>query len=141
MIGVGAAYQITFNQMLSGLPWDLVHFSYGKNTLFWTLIFGVCIYPLVLLRTMGSISFASQAGNYILMGVMIIVILYGILTYKPSFTVSMLWPSDYIEIANMFGVICFSMGVAFVCLSSRVGLRIAIHSSRVWRNRPSSNRP
>ena len=106
--------------MLSDLQWESFHFSLGKNTLFWTIAFGVCIYPLVLLRTMSAISFASQAGNFILIFVMICVILYGILHNKPSFTVSMLWPNDYLEIANMFGVICFSMGVAFVSLTSRV---------------------
>lgn len=106
--------------MLSDLHWELLGFSWGKKILFWTVLFGVCIYPLVLLRTMSAISFASQAGNFILLFVMCCVILYGILHNKPSFSVSMLWPSDYLEIANMFGVICFSMGVAFVSLSSRV---------------------
>ena len=106
--------------MLADLQWETFKFSLGKSTLFWTVVFGVCIFPLVLLRTMGAISFASQAGNYILLFVMVCVILYGILSNKPSFSVSMLWPSDYLEIANMFGVICFSMGVAFVSLSSRV---------------------
>lgn len=67
-----------------------------------------------------SISFASQAGNYILILVMIVVIVYGALHNKPDFSVSMLWPRNVMDIANMFGVICFSMGVAFVGLSSRV---------------------
>ena len=106
--------------MLSDPHWEVFNFKWGKNILFWTIAFGVCIYPLVLLRTMSAISFASQAGNYILLFVMVCVILYGILHNKPSFAVAMLWPSDYLEIANMFGVICFSMGVAFVSLSSRV---------------------
>ncbi|KNB43017.1 hypothetical protein JH06_3237 [Blastocystis sp. subtype 4] len=119
LIGVGAAYQITFNNMLANLPWIIWKFPLGKFTWFWTLIFGVLILPLVLLRSMGSISFASQAGNYILILVMIIVIVYGAIHNKPSFALRMLWPQDIMGIANMFGVICFSMGVAFVGLSSR----------------------
>lgn len=51
---------------------------------------------------------------------MIVVIVYGALHNKPDFSVSMLWPRNVMDIANMFGVICFSMGVAFVGLSSRV---------------------
>lgn len=51
---------------------------------------------------------------------MIIVIVYGAIHNKPSFALRMLWPQDIMGIANMFGVICFSMGVAFVGLSSRV---------------------
>ena len=53
LIGVGAAYQITFNDMLSKLPWDKLHFALGKKTWLWTVIFGVLIIPLVLLRSMG----------------------------------------------------------------------------------------
>ena len=53
LIGVGAAYQITFNNMLANLPWIIWKFPLGKFTWFWTLIFGVLILPLVLLRSMG----------------------------------------------------------------------------------------
>lgn len=56
LIGVGAAYQITFNKMLSNLPWDQWHFSLGKVVWFWTVLFGVLIIPLVLLRSMGYFS-------------------------------------------------------------------------------------
>ncbi|KAK8816748.1 hypothetical protein WA577_002146 [Blastocystis sp. JDR] len=123
LIGVGAAYQITFNKMIAGLPWSDWHFPLGNNVLFWTGLFALCIYPIVLLRSMSSISFASQAGNYILIAVMVVVIIYGILYNKPSLDLSMLWPRKYMEIANMFGVICFSMGVAFVGLSSRSSMK------------------
>ena len=53
---------------------------------------------------------------------MCIVIIYGALHNKPSIALSMLWPTNMMELANMFGVICFSMGVAFIGLSSRVGI-------------------
>ena len=53
LIGVGAAYQITFNNMLANLPWILWKFPWGKMTWLWTLLFGVLIIPLVLLRSMG----------------------------------------------------------------------------------------
>ena len=50
---------------------------------------------------------------------MIIVIVYGAIHNKPSFALRMLWPQDIMGIANMFGVICFSMGDAVVGWSSR----------------------
>ena len=80
--------------MIAGLPWSDWHFPLGNNVLFWTGLFALCIYPIVLLRSMrcafarnltrSSISFASQAGNYILIAVMVVVIIYGILYNKPS---------------------------------------------------------
>lgn len=97
-----------------------------KQTWIWTVAFGICIYPLVLLRSMSSISFASQAGNYVLIAVLIIVITYGAIYNHFHIDASMLWPRKYFEIADMFGVICFSMGVAFIGLSSRVW-EIIIH--------------
>lgn len=124
--------------MIAGLPWADWHFPLGNSNYFWTGLFALCIYPIVLLRSMrhafrasftpSSISFASQAGNYILILVMIVVILYGILYNKPSIELAMLWPRKYMEIANMFGVICFSMGVAFVGLSSRVRHALLSHT-------------
>ena len=69
---------------------------------------------------MSSISFASQAGNYVLIIVLVIVITYGAIYNHFHIDMSMLWPRKYFEIADMFGVICFSMGVAFIGLSSRV---------------------
>lgn len=106
--------------MITGLPWDQWNCPILKQTWIWTVAFGVCIYPLVLLRSMSSISFASQAGNYVLIAVLIIVITYGAIYNHFHIDVSMLWPRKYLEIADMFGVICFSMGVAFIGLSSRV---------------------
>ena len=124
--------------MIAGLPWSDWHCPLGNNVLVWTGLFALCIYPIVLLRSMrcafarnltrSSISFASQAGNYILIAVMVVVIIYGILYNKPSLDLSMLWPRKYMEIANMFGVICFSMGVAFVGLSSRVRHACSSHA-------------
>lgn len=55
---------------------------------------------------------------------MIVVIVYGAIHNKPTFALAMLWPQNVMDIANMFGVICFSMGVAFVGLSSRVRVNI-----------------
>ena len=111
--------------MIAGLPWSDWHFPLGNNVLFWTGLFALCIYPIVLLRSMrcafarnltrSSISFASQAGNYILIAVMVVVIIYGILYNKPSLDLSMLWPR-------------FSMGVAFVGLSSRVRHACSSHA-------------
>lgn len=69
---------------------------------------------------MSSISFASQAGNYVLIAVLVIVLAYGAIYNHFHIDASMLWPRKYFEIADMFGVICFSMGVGFIGLSSRV---------------------
>ena len=114
--------QITFNDLITGLPWEQWHIPILHEKWVWTIIFAVFIYPLVLLRSMSSISFASQAGNYVLIAVLIIVLTYGAIYNPFKIDVSMLWPRKYYEIADMFGVICFSMGVAFIGLSSRVCL-------------------
>lgn len=50
----------------------------------------------------------------------------------------MLVPRSYMEIANMFGVICFSMGVAFVGLSSQVANFARLYRSAAWRTPPAS---
>ena len=69
---------------------------------------------------------------------MIVVIVYGALNNKPTISVDMLVPRSYMEIANMFGVICFSMGVAFVGLSSQVANFARLYRSAAWRTPPPS---
>lgn len=65
---------------------------------------------------------------------MIVVIVYGAINNKPTISVDMLAPRSYMEIANMFGVICFSMGVAFVGLSSQVRFLTSLHTQRSMEN-------
>ena len=55
---------------------------------------------------------------------MIVVIVYGALNNKPTISVDML--------------ICFSMGVAFVGLSSQVANFARLYRSAAWRTPPAS---
>ncbi|KNB43526.1 hypothetical protein JH06_2642 [Blastocystis sp. subtype 4] len=124
LVGGGlVAYEIVFNTLLSGLPWQQWGFALGSSKLFWGIVYFVIVTPLSLLRDLSyglfSMSFMSIGGLIALLSSIILYVIFGGMHYKIHFETSFLWPRSIKDFAQMFGVCCLCFAVPFYGTSSQ----------------------
>ncbi|KAK8805883.1 hypothetical protein WA158_002539 [Blastocystis sp. Blastoise] len=123
LYGAVVAYVMTWDQLLSGFEWDVWGFPLGKSSYFWAAIFFIIAAPLSCIRSLSSLSFVSQIGNVMLLASMVLVMVYGGVTYGFHYDNAMWLPRNPLSIANIFGILCVNLAVAFIGASSKVSMK------------------
>ncbi|KAK8805875.1 hypothetical protein WA158_002531 [Blastocystis sp. Blastoise] len=127
LYGAAVAYVITWDKLLSGFDWESMGLSFLSNSIVWAVIFFIIACPLSLIHSLSSLGIVSQIGNVVLALSVIIVIIYGGVTYGFHYDNAMWLPRNPLSIANIFGVLCFSLGVAFIGASSHASMAKKTH--------------
>ena len=126
--------QITWNNLLSGLVSNDSIFS---KMWFWGIVYCVLAIPLALLKNLKVLAVPSMMGNIFIVTVSLIVIMFAFCFFSPlmsSFGIwkyglqidkeHLLWNTP-LDLAKLFGVICYSLGVAVIGPTSYVPLSLA----------------
>lgn len=119
--------QITWNNLLSGLVSNDSIFS---KMWFWGIVYCVLAIPLALLKNLKALAVPSMMGNIFIVTVSLIVIMFvfpfsltcsfGIWKYGLQIDKEHLLWNTPLDLAKLFGVICYSLGVAVIGPTSYV---------------------
>lgn len=109
--GIAVAYEITWNNLLSGLVSNDSIFS---KMWFWGIVYCVLAIPLALLKNLKALAVPSMMGNIFIVTVSLIVIIFGIWKYGLQIDKEHLLWNTPLDLAKLFGVICYSLGVAVI---------------------------
>ena len=102
---------------------------------FWGIVYCVLAIPLALLKNLKALAVPSMMGNIFIVTVSLIVIMFGSISSSltPSFGIwkyglqidkeHLLWNTP-LDLAKLFGVICYSLGVAVIGPTSYVPLSL-----------------
>lgn len=118
LFGIGIVYTLTASEMIAKLPWDKAGMPLLSNQKFCVLIVTLILVPVILLRDMTSLSFASLLGNIAIISCVIIVIVYGLIYNEKSVMMEdVKWVETSISgLSKLYGTLLFSFGVVFVTL-------------------------
>ncbi|KAK8800339.1 hypothetical protein WA171_004972 [Blastocystis sp. BT1] len=112
--GIAVAYEITWNMLLAGLNWKQWGLEFFSNKWFWGVVYFFLACILALLKDLRALAKPSQMGNFFIITVSIIVIIYGICSFGLHIdTKNLMWTTP-LDLAKLFGVVCYSLGIAVI---------------------------
>ncbi|KAK8799492.1 hypothetical protein WA158_006041 [Blastocystis sp. Blastoise] len=128
LFGSGLTYVITFEKTLSGYLWKKVGFTLGRDPKLWAGVFFVITLPLVLFRSLSSLSIVSIVGSAIFIVSCIVVLIYGDITYGWDNVDELTFNfGNIFNYASIWGTMCFCLCVAFIAPSARNNMKNTNH--------------
>ena len=116
--------------LLAGLNWKQWGLEFFSNKWFWGVVYFFLACILALLKDLRALAKPSQMGNFFIITVSIIVIMceqssqlihsYGICSFGLHIdTKNLMWTTP-LDLAKLFGVVCYSLGIAVIGPTSYV---------------------
>ena len=123
--------------LLAGLNWKQWGLEFFSNKWFWCVVYFFLACILALLKDLRALAKPSQMGNFFIITVSIIVIMceqssqlihsYGICSFGLHIdTKNLMWTTP-LDLAKLFGVVCYSLGIAVIGPTSYVLVHTHTH--------------